>query len=271
LFLADGGLWNNLGSHVLREDGILHGAVGAGRGMPMLCVNSSAAGAASAPATYSIPVVAQFAALFRTLRVLTVNTVQPRVNAITDAMVRRNAAGTRPGPLDPLEVVVDLSSVRQHEAAVGSLCRERADPGEERRRQVVVSRLESWAADVGGNPSPADNARLSELVLDALRSPTNGPDDDPCVLDLDVVEDLVAEPWWTTLRSHSGPDDLTLRTTLDRVEREHASELILRGYANTWLSSLLIDARDGGAAPPPPAADIVDRVHRMVGLRRRER
>ena len=149
LFLADGGLWNNLGSHVLREDGILHGEVGAGRGMPLLCVNSSAAGAASAPVTYSIPVVAQFAALFRTLRVLTVNTVQPRVDAITEAMARRNASGTRPGPLDPLDVVVDLTSVRRHEAAVGSLCRDRAGlrrSGRPRRSAGVVGRRQSDGA-----------------------------------------------------------------------------------------------------------------------------
>jgi hypothetical protein len=56
---------------------------------------------------------------------------------------------------------------------------------------------------------------------------------------------------------------LSVRTTLDRVDRTQASELLLRGYANTWLSSLLLDAR-GGAAPPP-ADDIVSRVHRMVG------
>ena len=263
LFLADGGLWNNLGSHVLREDGILHGEVGAGRGMPMLCVNSSAAGATSAPVTYSIPVVAQFAALFRTLRVLTVNTVQPRVDAITEAMARRNASGTRPGPLDPLEVVVDLTSVRRHEAAVGSLCRDRAgraDPVD------LVGRLESWAAEVRGAPSVADNTRLAELVLRALAAEPTGACDDVGVLTFEVVESLVTEQWWTTLRSSTGPETLSVRTTLDRVDRTQASELLLRGYANTWLSSLLLDPR-GGAAPPPPAGDIVPRVHRMVGRR----
>ena len=239
LFLADGGLWNNLGSHVLREDGILHGEVGAGRGMPMLCVNSSAAGATSAPVTYSIPVVAQFAALFRTLRVLTVNTVQPRVDAITEAMARRNASGTRPGPLDPLEVVVDLTSVRRHEAAVGSLCRDRAgraDPVD------LVGRLESWAAEVRGAPSVADNTRLAELVLGALAAEPTGACDDVGMLTFDVVESLVTEQWWTTLRSSTGPETLSVRTTLDRVDRTQASELLLRGYANTWLSSLLLDA-----------------------------
>ena len=213
LFLADGGLWNNLGSHVLREDGILRGEEGAGRGMPLLCVNSSAAGAASAPATYSIPVVAQFAALFRTLRVLTVNTVQPRVDAITEAMARRNASGTRPGPLDPLDVVVDLTSVRRHEASIRLTV-----PGSRRARRpirsttlrpVVVERLgagpTSVGATVGGRQRPPRRHRARTRSRPSRRAPA----DDVGVLDLEVVENLVAERWWTTLRSNTGPETLS--------------------------------------------------------------
>ena len=270
LFLADGGLWNNLGSHVLREDGVVRGTEGAGRAMVLLCVNSSAASAASAPATYSIPVVAQFAALFRTLRVLTVNTVQPRVDAVAEAMARRNAAGTRPGPLDPLDVVVDLTSVRRHEVSIRALCRDRAqlrrsDPVHDRYHREVVEHLAAWAATVDGDPSPADSTRLSALVRDALGDRPEGSAEGIGLLDVEILDDLDAQGWWATLRSHTGPENLAVRTTLDRVDRENAAELVLRGYANTWLSSLLIDSRNGGSAPPPPAAHIVERVHRMVG------
>ena len=62
------------------------------------------------------------------------------------------------------------------------------------------------------------------------------------MLTFEVVESLVTEQWWTTLRSSTGPETLSVRTTLDRVDRTQASELLLRGYANTWLSSLLLDA-----------------------------
>jgi hypothetical protein len=272
LFLADGGLWNNLGSHVLREDGVVRGEEGAGRGFVLLCVNSSAASAASAPVTYSIPVVAQFAALFRTLRVLTVNTVQPRVDAVAQALARRTASGTRPGPLDPLDVVVDLTSVRRHEASIRALCRDRAvlrrsDPVHDTYHREVVERLAGWAADLDHDPTVDDGARLSAMVLDALGNRPEGSADAPGLLDIEILEDLDGQGWWTTLRASTGPENLTVRTTLDRVDRENASELVLRGYANTWLSSLLIDARGGGVAPPPPAADIVARVHRMVGVR----
>jgi hypothetical protein len=270
LFLADGGLWNNLGSHVLREDGMVRGAEGAGREMVLLCVNSSAASAASAPATYSIPVVAQFAALFRTLRVLTVNTVQPRVDAVAEAMARRNAAGTRPGPLDPLDIVVDLASVRRHEVSIRALCRDRdqlrrSDPVHDRYHRDVVEHLAAWAASVAGGPSATDSARLTALVHDALADRPEGTPEGIGLLDVEILDDLDAQGWWTTLRSHTGPENLTVRTTLDRVDRDNAAELVLRGYANTWLSSMLVDSRGGGSTPPPPAADIVARVHRMVG------
>ena len=175
LFLADGGLWNNLGSHVLREHHILRGREDADAGLPLLCVNSSAPGAASAPVVYSVPVVAQFAALFRTLRVLTVNTVQPRVKAIADAMARRNALATRPSPHDPLDVIVDLSDVRHHEDTMRGVCRDRddvrrSDPVHDRYRRDVVANLAAWAERLDGEPSPADRDHLAAMVLGTLRS-----------------------------------------------------------------------------------------------------
>lgn len=267
LFLADGGLWNNLGSHVLREHRILRGREGADIGFPLLCVNSSAPSAASAPVVYSVPVVAQFAALFRTLRVLTVNTVQPRVKAIADAMSRRNALATRPSPHDPLDVVVDLSDVRHHEDAMRAICLERSDvrrsdPVHERYRRDVVANLTAWADRLVGEPSPADRDHLAAMVLGTLRSQPTGSDVGVGVVDRRTLEEILVQPWWATIRASAGGDDLAVPTTLDRVHRPSAAQLVLRGYANTWLSSLLIDP--AGAGLPPD--DIVARVHRMAGV-----
>ena len=267
LFLADGGLWNNLGSHVLRENRILRGREGSGVGLPLLCVNSSAPGAASAPVAYSIPVVAQFAALFRTLKVLTVNTVQPRVKAIADGIVRRNALGTRPGPHDPLDIVVDLSGTARHEETVRATCRDRddvraSDAVHDRYRRDLVDRLIGWADDLDGEPSPDDHAELGGVVLSALRGRPRGSAEAVGVLDRRTLDELVARSWWPPLRASTGGDDLSVPTTLDRVRRERAAELVLRGYANTWLSSLLLDPRSNDGPP----ATIVERVHRMAGL-----
>jgi hypothetical protein len=270
LFLADGGLWSNLGSHVLREHHILRGRQGAGVGLPLLCVNSSAAGAASAPVAYSVPVVAQFAALFRTLSVLTVNTVSPRVKAVADAMARRTALGTRPGPHDPLDIVVDLSCVDRHELSIRALCRERAevqrsDAVHDRYRQDLVTNLAAWAEQLDGRPSADDNANLSGLVLSALRGRPRGSAEGVGIVDRRVLDDLLGQPWWAAVRASSGDDDLSVPTTLNRVERASASELVLRGYANTWLSSLLLGPDDVGMTAPATES-IVSRVRRMVGL-----
>jgi hypothetical protein len=267
MFLADGGLWNNLGSHVLREHRILHGREGADIGFPLLCVNSSAPGAASAPVVYSVPVVAQFAALFRTLRVLTVNTVQPRVKAIADAIARRNALAARPGPHDPLDVIVDLSDVRHHEDTMRAICLDRADvrrsdPVHDRYRRDVVANLGAWAERLAGPPTPAERDHLAAMVLGTLRSQPTGSDAAVGVLDRRVLEEILVQPWWQAIRAGGGGDDLAVPTTLDRVRPARAAQLVLRGYANTWLSSLLLDAAGGGVPPP----DAVARVRGMTGM-----
>ncbi len=267
LFLADGGLWNNLGSHVLREHRIVRGREGVGAGLPLLCVNSSASGAASAPVVYSVPVIAQLAAVLRTLTVLNVNTVQPRVRAITDAMARRAALGTRPGPEDPLDVVVDLADIAHHEDAVRALCRDRAavrrsDAVHDAYRQDLVEHLTAWADGLDGAPGDVDRERLAGLVLSAVRGRPRGSDAAVGVLDRRTLEEIVVQPPWVALRAATTPGDLVVPTTLGRVPRADAVDLVLRGYANTWLSSLLIDPRH--AVPPP--VDVVDRVRRMAGI-----
>lgn len=267
LFLADGGLWNNLGSHVLREHRILRGREGGEVGLPLMCVNSSAPGAASAPVVYSVPVVAQFAALFRTLRVLTANTVQPRVGAIADAMARRNALGTRPSVHDPLDIVVDLSGVSRHEDAMRALCLDRAevrrsDAVHDQYRRDLLDHLAGWAEQVRGTPSSGDSTRLAELVLGALAARPLGSDIGVGVLDRRTLEEVLVQPWWGAIRAGAGGDDLAVPTTLGRVSGSDAAALVLRGYANTWLSSLLLDPDSADTAPD----DIVARVRQLTGL-----
>ena len=263
LFLADGGLWNNLGSHVLREHRILQGREGVDAGFPC-CASTPRPRAQPARHRYSIPLVAQFAALFRTLRVLTVNTVQPRVKAIADAMTRRNALGTRPSPHDPLDVVVDLSGVSRHEETSGRS----AGPAEVRRSDPVhdqssplVAKLCAWAEHV-----EARRRRRTATAFPGWSSararPARGSDEGVGVLDRRTLEEILVQPVVGSDPRQRRPRDLAVPTTLDRVRRSSAAELVLRGYANTWLSSLLLDPYDANVAPH----DIVARVHQMAGL-----
>ena len=179
---------------------------------------------------------------------------------------RRNAMATRPSPHDPLDVIVDLSDVRQHEDTMRAICLDRSDvrrsdPVHDRYRRDVVANLAAWAGRLDGEPSPADRDHLSAMVLGTLRSQPTGSDAGVGVLDRRTLEELLVQPWWASIRAGAGGDDLAVPTTLDRVRPASAVQLVLRGYANTWLSSLLLEP--GAGAPP---GDVVARVHRMAGV-----
>jgi hypothetical protein len=105
-YLADGGLWNNLGSQVLREDQFLGSNAAPDEGtlrpyqwvssvatnMPLLVVNGSAPLKPSWPGVYRIPGLALLAALVQTSRILSPNTVVPRITAMKQSFQRRLGA-----------------------------------------------------------------------------------------------------------------------------------------------------------------------------------
>lgn len=99
-FLADGGLWNNLGSQVVREDGFIgtHAAWDNGTlrpygrtlaDLPLLCFNGSAPLAPTMPWLFAIPGIALARSLLQTTEILNANTVLPRVDSMKRAFQRR--------------------------------------------------------------------------------------------------------------------------------------------------------------------------------------
>ena len=126
-FLADGGLWNNLGTQVLREDGFL-GRYGEfedgvlrpyfsadGFGIPLLCFNGSAPLKPSRPFVYRVPGLALAMSLLRVASILSANTVTPRVEAMLKEARRRVLDRERPTYLSPANLVADLRPVKQVE------------------------------------------------------------------------------------------------------------------------------------------------------------
>jgi hypothetical protein len=121
-FLADGGLWNNLGTQVALEDGFLgqHTAWEDGvlrpfsprvtLGMPLMVVNGSAAARPSRPGLYQIPGLGVVYALVQSTRVLNTNTVVPRELAMRRAFWRRVATAQRSDSTEAVELVVDLDT-----------------------------------------------------------------------------------------------------------------------------------------------------------------
>jgi hypothetical protein len=71
---------------------------------------------------------------------------------------------------------------------------------------------------------------------------------------LDHLED---EPWWRELVAADGGRDLRVRTTLGHVSRRDAAALVRRGYANTWLASLVIQPQ---RTDEQPGADVAVRL-----------
>jgi hypothetical protein len=211
-FLADGGLWNNLGTHAMREDGFIGiycDRDGKGvprpywealhRDIPLLCFNGSAPLQPSHPWAFSVPGVALPKSLLQTANILNANTVLPRVAAMQLAFQRRAQGAEQPSKFDPVNLVVDLAGVRE------------------------------------------TARRYSFGFWRNLRLPTNRAYDSPIVGrgkldDQRALEDSAA--WMQALREGDGRIDAP--TTLDRIDINVARRLVARAYLNTYLLSLLL-------------------------------
>jgi hypothetical protein len=112
-FLADGGLWNNLGTQAANEDGILHGGSLNARPPLLLCINASATLTPSGTRSYEIPGLGILMSLLRGMKILNTNTVVPRVQEMMTAVDRRARHHNGPEASDPLALVVDLRSTSQ--------------------------------------------------------------------------------------------------------------------------------------------------------------
>jgi len=87
--------------------------------MPVLAFNGSAPVKPSHPGVYQVPGLAMLASLVATTRILSANTVIPRVDAMKRSFLRRLWTGRRPDRWDPLDLVVDLTDVATTEQAFG--------------------------------------------------------------------------------------------------------------------------------------------------------
>ncbi|MDJ0611281.1 MAG: hypothetical protein QNJ67_20065 [Kiloniellales bacterium] len=108
-FLSDGGLWNNLGTHVVREDHFVN--FGSTKEPDILCINASATLRASSSIPYHIPIVGTVWSLLKSAQILNINTVHPRVQSMRDAQYRRKVYLKAPGAFDHLDLIADLAPV----------------------------------------------------------------------------------------------------------------------------------------------------------------
>jgi hypothetical protein len=186
---ADGGNWNNLGTQAIREEGDDHGR-------PVVCVNASAPGKTTKPTLFYVPGIALIMAMYRSMTILSRNTVEPRVDSINRDLQRRARTLTAPDPDgDPLTVVADMRPISSMRLAMAKLAHQ--------------------------TPTPTDGRGRPDIGAKEL-------------------EDLENRPWWKSLAAIDTDEEIHVGTNFTRVKRDEAMLLLVRGYANTWLASLLV-------------------------------
>jgi hypothetical protein len=249
-FLADGGLWNNLGSQVVREDGFIgtHAAWGNGTlrpygripsHVPLLCFNGSAPLAPTKVWSFQIPGVALARSLLQTTEILNANTVLPRVDSMTRAFERRTLRSLPPDHLDPVDLVADLRP--SNDVWPGLL------PGTWKRELIrkLNSSVKKWERDAlvrlrvahehVGTDSNTD--WLGYLLGD---TEPEGKFPVPGFADIDDWNALKRSDAWKHLMAEYGGNHVTAPTTLGRINAKLAKAIIGRAYLNTYLISLFL-------------------------------
>jgi hypothetical protein len=203
--LADGGLWNNLGTQVFREDGFRYGVAAiANAPALLLCINASATLRPSGILGYQLPGVSLITSLFRGMRILNTNTVLPRTQAMMNAAGMRAAHYSYPSQDDPLDVIVDLRTI------------------EETRLQMVRYWDLSYAPSVYGLPVERPEAEQA-----------------PGYIDEETLDAINRFDGWKELKELTR-GTVTIQTTLGRIDRNTARLLVALGYVNTFLMSWIV-------------------------------
>lgn len=249
-FLADGGLWNNLGSQVLREDRFIGSLCQFDSGspqratapevLPLFLFNGSAPLRPARPGLFRMPGIAVLKSLLQTATILTANTVLPRIGAMRRGFERRSATNERPSGLDPANIIADLRPTNDlaRDYYGGTWSKEgieRSDPAIKTWQNELASRAVLARENALSNPA--------EDWLGYFLATGPQPKGSFPVCGLANIAD------WNELRDNGdwqatvgleGEDHLNVGTTLGRIDRGVARRLIGRGYVNAFLVSLFL-------------------------------
>jgi hypothetical protein len=247
-FLADGGLWNNLGTQVALEDGFLGQHAGCERGalrpltprvtlgMPLMVVNGSAPTRPSRPSFYQLPGLALLYALVQSTRVLNTNTVVPRERAMQRAFWRRVHNGRRPEVTEAVELVVDLATPdtcrRRYNYAYSVEIIRETDPAiKDWERSVLI------AARLAVKRGTWQHLRW---LLEERPEP-EGSYPVPGFANIEDYDAVVGNRTWELIaKQEDAVGPVYAPTTLGRLDSSIARHLITRGYINTYLASLYL-------------------------------
>jgi hypothetical protein len=230
-YLADGGIWNNLGTQALREDrflgeltqldegGVPRPIIDAPSETPLFCFNGSATLARQPAWRFALPVFSQFYWLFQVMQIQNSNTVLPRIAEMESSADRRAHWGMRPDAWDPANIVADLSEY------------------EIMRKAYLTSILSERVIRETGSAPPKGQRR--EDAKTGQQAPTGRY---PVVglAHIDEWDRLTRHEAWGQLAKSYGAGEIRVSTTLDRIAADTALKLVARGYLNTYLVSMLL-------------------------------
>lgn len=128
-------------------------------------------------------------------------------------------------------------------------------------RDLVGKSPETWLAPEYADRSP-EKVLLDYVLGNAPEPKGSFP---VCgVANIDDWDVLWNDPAWKHLVDEEGTDSLLVSTTLDRIPRRVARQLIARAYINTYLVTLFLAPLDADKELPR-LAEVPKRLDKIVG------
>ena len=243
MYLADGGIINNLATQAAREDHIVSGATE--KSLPILCINASAPESTARRWPFLIPLLSQITSLSRMVKILLANTITSREREATRANLVRQYSQRRPGKFDPLDVLVSIIStptetleqLKGHAVAdaydrTSMISVADSDPKVVRWTKGLLRQLNEWASKAEDSKSDAE---LLSMIKKSIDRRPKGSSWAPGFIEADLLENLKLPGSLPVDVSHADAP-----TTLGRVQKDKARGLMFQGYVNTALASLVL-------------------------------
>lgn len=245
-FLADGGIWNNLGTQVLREGRFFGGYLISDHGnprliweapyIPILVMNGSLSHCPTNPLRFHFPGFALFAAVKRAMLVMNSNTVFPRVIEMQRSFHRRLTQSRRPDKNDPLDLIVDLSNP-------GDTLNVYARYWLEESIRDTDEAVKRWGEDIVFDVSHgADHPEFPAKFQEYMRTHPKPIGSFPAIglLDKTSWDDAFRGNKWNDVMERETKREVHVSTTLGRIDPSAARSIIARAYLNTFIASLYL-------------------------------
>jgi len=287
LILADGGLWNNLGTQMVREEQrVLGQDLQDWAPHPtVLIINAAAPTRRVRPFVFLLPVIASVTTVIRSMQLLLTSSVGSRVDTARWVLYRRLAEQmSGQAPYNGDDLVVNMDTAAETRESLESVALPAEQVFEEFETLSVrywredLERLIGellWKEDVQGLTKGPDSTR-KEALLESIRDhmaqrPVRASTSEG-VVTTEQLRGLCDADWWMRLETLASEAMPAVATSLSRLPQRLLLQYLARGYANTLLTSLFICPISDQEQQTLAAVDPEKRLRTMAasaGIRRR--